>query len=252
MNAISIPYVYPAPSDLNVPEKLYKYREINEILFKSLLMNQVWFSKPDSFNDPFEPHRIFAETAYGGALGRDFRESGILCLCKRKDDLPMWSYYGAGLRGVAIGYDTERLLRSLAPENPHKNEKVTRWKYVFDMQYSNSTISEVNGQALIDGGIDKYQEHQKIFATKSESFSHEDEIRIVIRPNAKQDTENFRVGHGLYNHSEDSVAEIVFGELVSKQNREAIIKAMLGRSVELFTARRMKDRFEIFIEPYDG
>jgi hypothetical protein len=47
------------PSNLLLPEIIYKYREVNDRLLSSLEKNEIWFAELQSFNDPFEPARIF-------------------------------------------------------------------------------------------------------------------------------------------------------------------------------------------------
>jgi hypothetical protein len=128
MTLIGIPNVYPVPDELDLPSTVFKYREVNQFLFSSLLLNQVWLAKPDTFNDPFEPERIFSGSTFSDALARDVREAGVLCLCMRNDNVAMWSYYGNALKGVAIGYDLVNLVRSLEPVTFTQNECSPRWR----------------------------------------------------------------------------------------------------------------------------
>ena len=249
MNLSSIDYVCPVPFNLALPEIVYKYRETNEFLLKSLIMNQVWLAKPDSFNDPFEPERIFSGTAFSQALNRDIRDSGILCLCKRNSNLPMWSYYGNGLRGVAIGYRLAELVRSLNPVNPANNENTPRWKYIYDLNYHDEELTEINEMALLQNDHMTDSERQKMFATKSNYYVHEEECRIVVPPSPDTQEEFSWSGYGLYQHASNAVREIVFGELVTDQDRQAIIKVMADRDILFFDASRNKKRFEIIVTP---
>ena len=115
MSLSDIDNVCCVPHGLTLPDTVYKYRAVNDYVFKSLQDGQVWLAKPDTFNDPFEPERIFSGSTFSDALARDVREAGVLCLCKRNDNLAMWSYYGNALKGIAIGYDLAKLVRSLEP-----------------------------------------------------------------------------------------------------------------------------------------
>lgn len=60
MKLTDISNVCPVPAELDLPDTVFKYRAVNQFLFSSLLLNQVWLAKPDTFNDPFEPERIFS------------------------------------------------------------------------------------------------------------------------------------------------------------------------------------------------
>lgn len=247
--SLQINNVCPVPPTLDVPEVIYKYREINEFLFRSLLLNQVWLAKPASFNDPFEPERIFSGSNFSRALSREIQESGVLCLCKSNTNLPMWSYYGGGLRGLAIGYDTEKLLSTLKPANPSKNECTPRWKYVYDLDYNDDDLSEIDESSLRQGGNLKAIELQKMFATKSHAYSHENECRIIVPPSPDSRDEFAWSGFGLYQHDRSAIREVVFGELMSSQDRQAVIKILTDCNIQFFEATRSKQRFEITISP---
>lgn len=241
------------PYGLTLPDTVYKYRAVNDYVFKSLQDGQVWLAKPDTFNDPFEPERIFSGSTFSDALARDVRESGVLCLCKRNDNLAMWSYYGNALKGIAIGYDLAKLVRSLEPVTFTQNECSPRWRYVYDLAYRDDGLSLIEEMRLLNTADDRALEYQKMFATKAAVFGHEEECRVVVPPSPDQPhtwPEHAWSGHGLYQHATDAVKEIIFGELVTEQDRQAIMEIMVGREVRFFNAVRDKARFGIRIEPF--
>lgn len=248
MKLSEISYVCCVPSALTLPPLVYKYRATNEFLYKSLLLNEIWLAKPNSFNDPFEPERIFSGTPFSKALDRSVREAGVLCLCKSNSNLPMWSYYGGGMCGVALGYDLSELLATLEPATSRKNElSVPRWKYVFDMDYCDDGLREIDEMALLRNDELTDQERQKMFATKSRDFLHEEECRIVVQPSPDSHSEFSWHSHGLYKHSPDALKEIVFGELITEQSRQAIMQIFIGREVTFKYAVRDKGSFKINI-----
>lgn len=237
------------PSSLLLPEISYKYREVNDRLLSCLENNEIWFAKLQSFNDPFEPARIFSGTPYGNMLKNDIDESGILCLCKSNLNLAMWSYYGNGLRGIAIGYNTEYFLRTLEPVKLHKNEYNPRWRYVFDMKYDDNELGPIEEMSLLFNNEMTDLERQKMFATKSNVYSHEDEFRIVIKPQVTFLDENpesqWLSTSGLYKHSQDSIKEIIFGELCSKLDRQRIKQILANRKINYKEVVRSKNSFTI-------
>ena len=245
--------VCPVPLGLVLPGIVFKYRAVNDYLIPSLQLNQVWLAKPDSFNDPFEPERIFSDTPFAGELERDVREAGVLCLCKRNDNLAMWSYYGDALKGVAIGYDLVALLRDLKPVDPCSEELSPRWRYVYDLQYCDDGLSLIQEMDLLTNDESRASEYQKMFATKASVFGHEEECRVVVPPSADSRPEfDAWSGYGLYQHAPTAIKEIVFGELMSEQERAAIMKVMDGRDVAYFNAVRCKSSFQVLIEPIEG
>lgn len=249
MKVTEINYVYSVADQHELPDTVYKYRAVNEFLYSSLLLNQIWFAQPDSFNDPFEPERIFSDSPFSKALDRSVREAGVLCLCKRNDNLPMWSYYGNALKGLAIGYDLTTLVGDLKPVFPSNDELSPRWRYVYNMAYRGDGQSQIQEMDLLDDDKKRAHEYQKMFATKAAEFTHEDECRVVIPPSPDSAIEYAWPGHGLYRHRPEAVKEIVFGERMAEQNRQVIMKIMAGRDIRFRNAVRDRSEFKIRLEP---
>lgn len=249
MSLTGINYVCPVPIELDLPDVVFKYRAVNEYLVSSLQRSQVWLARPDSFNDPFEPERIFSDTPFSQELDRDVREAGVLCLCKHNDNLAMWSYYGNAMKGLAIGYDLAVLLRDLKPINPDSEDQSSPWRYVYDLDYRDDGLSPIQEMSLLTTEESRALEYQKMFATKAAVFSHEDECRIVVPPSSDSRSEyDAWSGHGLYQHAPEAVKEIIFGELIAEQDRAAIMEIMARRDVAFFNAVRCKTSFRVRIE----
>lgn len=231
--ALNIRYVRLVPDSIQVPEILYKYRELNKNSLSSLLCSTVYFSKPQDFNDPYEPEKIFEDSPFGKVLDRTVKESGILCLCSEPTSLSMWSYYASALRGFAVGYRSVELLKSVAPE---------KWKQVYSVNYDTKEIGAVDTAQIIKCHYpDKDPEKIKMFATKAGIFAHEKEFRIVIEP----DPDFYCMGYGLYGHSPESISEIVFGELMPPDDQMAVREALKGRDITYKKAFRIKNEFKI-------
>lgn len=137
---VKINYVRLVPDSIKVPEILYKYRELNKNSLSSLLCNKVYFSRPQDFNDPYEPEKIFEDSPFGKILDRTVKESGILCLCSESTSLSMWSYYASALKGFSIGYSSVELLKSVAPE---------KWKEIYSVKYDANEINAIDAAQII-------------------------------------------------------------------------------------------------------
>lgn len=224
----------------------YKYREVNQRSLYSLILNQVYLSCPEKFNDPFEIIKVFAETKFSEkVLPRNIKEAGMLCLCQSAENLAMWSYYGDGLKGFAIGFDLKHLLETLEPTEINE-DYVPRWKLVYQMNYQKELPDTIDEQALISGDLNaKRHEWRKMFATKSYTFEHEEECRIVIEPSPDIEEPYTWPGHGLYQYHPDAVNRIVLGELLSEQDEIMIRTLMAGRAVEFWRAQRSPSAFRI-------
>lgn len=241
--------VFIPPENFPTSAVMHKYREVTQRSLCSLILNQVYFSKPDDFNDPFETVTWLDDTDFSQAvLRREIREAGIFCLCRSPKNLAMWSYYGNGLRGFTAGYDLKRLVETLEPVKPEKDECTPRWRYVYDVHYLEMQAAPVSVPVLINGDLSlKGKEWTRMFATKSVTFEHEDECRIVVPPSADTVGPFTWSGHGLYQHHPDALREVVFGELLPEQDELAIRSILAGRDVSFRRAKRMPLEFQVEI-----
>lgn len=97
-----------------VPTKLYKYfsfpdndDEIRERLHQ-LVNKQLWFSKRDYLNDPFEFEHISLQTANIDAQQyyRDKqRELEVCCFTALPHNKLMWAHYAAGYKGYCVEFN---------------------------------------------------------------------------------------------------------------------------------------------------
>lgn len=160
-----IPNVYPS-TDLSIQRMLYKYRALNNEesaarLFEILSENYLYFSDPNDFNDPFETVKIIEidknflnqnsihpEKVNQMYLNR-LNGSKILCFCTSALNLPMWSYYGGGLNGVALGYDQTEILQTVATKS---------WKYIFNVDYSHPQIPSLHEKIIAKIEIERQME----------------------------------------------------------------------------------------------
>jgi Protein of unknown function (DUF2971) len=234
-------YVAPEPSDLTVPTTLYKYRSLNKNSLASLLCNEIYFSKPQDFDDPFERVKTFEKSKVGEAFAQLLDLSGVLCLCETSKSLSMWSYYGAGLRGFAVGYDTCELLKSINS----KDEKIPDWKYVHKVEYNaDNKIPNIEIEKLVDSDdSNRHPQKTAMFATKANIYAHETEYRIVLLP----EPDSKDSASGLRQHSPQSISQIIFGELISPGDEKTIREALRGKTVIYKRAMRSHEQFEIVI-----
>jgi hypothetical protein len=130
--------------DQGIPERIFKYSNINDNLRSTLRDGYLWFSKPTEFNDPFDCYTELVEFRQPGqhmkdiaadryrhlprterrAIGRNlaaqpafinqiYREllkqtmniMGICCFTTKNDNVLMWSHYANNHRGICLIFD---------------------------------------------------------------------------------------------------------------------------------------------------
>lgn len=181
-----------------LPELLYKYRSLNKYAERMLRYGEIYFATTNELNDSFERFFYFQEGDYVNGLTDSERKEfkpikrlsekldcwllnsedytkhilngkneweGIFCLCGNKKSIPMYAYYADGFKGIAIGFDSQKLksmfIYSSFPNNP----------VLYKVQY-------LPNPPIITGKHITRDEFITISTTKTLDYDHEDEWRM--------------------------------------------------------------------------
>jgi hypothetical protein len=113
-------------------ELLYKYRRIDRYGLDILINSALFFPKPITFNDPFDgqllPENFKSELkelgldngehhidSYNAAIKEYLNRVGVLSLCKKEDNILMWSHYADSHQGFCLGFKPD-LIRQIETE----------------------------------------------------------------------------------------------------------------------------------------
>ena len=229
-----------------IPYRISKYFSVNTNFYSSIISNYLWFSDPLEFNDPYDCNlttsidnteaeirdffanasKIYPETY--GLYTQDFYENriekiinspdafvdeikeiqqksiipnyGICCFSEKEDDLLMWSHYTDKHKGVCVTFEIREDIQFFSlplkvdypPEYPYFN--------------------------FIKNRKNKEKHSLKFyFATKSNHWEYESEIRIV------KDREQHSKFRGPINFNKKCIKELIFGyRMPEKQKHELI------------------------------
>jgi len=118
----------------NTPKRLFRYRPFNENSLSAFLHDEIWASKPDAFNDPFDSYPgvdlIEIVAALDGYLGKEVREkilptdvllkllieafqdvvnvgsiNNIACFSENDNSSLMWAHYADSYKGFVLEYN---------------------------------------------------------------------------------------------------------------------------------------------------
>ncbi|MBT3169075.1 MAG: DUF2971 domain-containing protein [Candidatus Cloacimonetes bacterium] len=245
-----------------IPDIIYKFMPINKFTFENLLKNQIWFSNPMNFNDPFDCKMFkLAEPTMDELklyfskdksdqevekILKDYDKSSeenlqhcnkfvrkhigdnylISCFSKSKKNILMWGHYADKHKGICLGFDSLEFFS----ENQFIEKSVLN---LFKVKY----ISEYFPLNFFN---DKKfsKEYQNIFKNKYVDWEYEEEIRAL--------TEADKEISNLMKFSKKSLREINFGCKVSNRDKESIIKIVQNcnyPNVTFIKAKRCKNRF---------
>lgn len=219
--------------------KAYKYRGGQGILDKkrnsiferditTLANNQLYLPTKDILNDPTEGvygddalrmfFNVFSKYSHNvEELYNKFTDKlnnvGVYSLSKIFDNELLWTYYASGHTGFAIEYDIDVLEQSL------NYNSYAKQLYVFDVEYLNDVpqidISTIRG----NGDIEILK---RFMGTKSLSWAHEKEIRLI--------SENT----GLLDIDYKAVTAIYFGCRMPNSDIDYIMEKLKGRSLKYY------------------
>ncbi len=249
------------PSDMVLSPRLSKYSGFTSNFYKSLCSQELYFSNPTTFNDPFEPAVLVMEKTNDEFLISFLANTIMSCLCIDSDNLKLWSYYADGLRGICIEFDSESLIQNLCKSiqlkyNSDKRIKdyglTTDWLYGFYVKYSENNIPLDFEEFLGSSEEEKI----KFFATKPKIFEGENELRLAILPKKERDPTSEKAGQKWFSknqgfkYEKSAIKSVIFGEKADFENIKAV-KNVLGDSIDYKMAFAQPDNYSIKLKPLD-
>ena len=219
--------------------KAYKYRGGRGILDKdgcsiferdvtTLANNQLYLPTKDGLNDPTEGvygddalkmfFNVFSKYSHNveeqyNKFTERFGKVGVYSLSKTFDNELLWTYYASGHTGFAIEYDIDVLEQSL-----NYNTYVQQL-YKFDVEYLNDVpkidILTIKGNEIIET-------LKRFIGTKSSSWAHEKEVRLVFE------------NTGLLDIDYKAVTAIYFGCRMPDSDIDYIMEKFKGRGLKYF------------------
>ena len=251
-----------------MPEKIYKYLPINEYTFTNLLNNQIWFSSPLDFNDPFDCKmfkliksrekklvKFFKKKNYSDFyinnevkeyrdnLNKYYQDADektkeiiakdypISCFSKTKENILMWSHYSNNHKGLCLTFSSFVLNNSFKYNNG-KNK--TLLSQLFNVKYKKkyAELDFFNNNKIRDC-------IKNMFKYKSTYWKYEEEVRIISDR------------YGAVEFKKEALTEIVFGCKSDKQVRKDIIKLIKKcnyPNVNFLLATKKENQFGLTFE----
>lgn len=243
-----------------LPNKLYKYREVNKRTIQIIKKLHFYFASPSSFNDPFDcnlfykqeytkaerekvlqefeannpPIRLKEIKKHIGSGGHKFYEfyseknkimvenCGILSLSKTHKNITMWSHYANNHKGIVFELKVEK-----------------------DLDFFNlfGIVKYKEEEYELLSFTSKNKDLEELFFTKYKDWTYEEEIRIVDY--AK---------NGLRKFKKEVLSTIIFGCKSNEKLIKAIIKLchkLALNHIEFKKAKMIPGKFALDFETLD-
>lgn len=267
-----------------IPKILYKYKKCDDGAREMLKNNQVRFTNPLLFNDPFDcaaldlksaldnfreeqiiklaslkfrtPLQMLTEEdiqlvrneapemAESNAAIEEYvnyvsTDMGILALSACNNSILMWSHYADFHRGFCIGFLTnsedfpQEAIKKVIYSEPRKMDFMEQ----FRQSFQSHRAEKLSGEQLEKQFYEKLTE--QTILTKYIDWKYEQEWRVI----AKQ---------GVGTYSDTSIANIIFGLKMPKEDRETIRATLKGKKVDFFEAVKSEKEFAIELRQIDN
>jgi hypothetical protein len=222
--------------------KVYKYRGVTNLIERDLpclIKNQIYASFFSELNDPFEASYNEEITAFLKLIANVFNADtseieksinnilnfkdkvGVYSLTKTFNHELLWAYYADGYKGFCLEYDVEIL---------KENYQNVVQQIIVDYK---EKVPVLNDEDLKNKFSSIYQ---KIFGTKSKSWEHEKEVRLVY------DT------FGLKEYHPSALTGIYFGERMDNKYKELLISSLINRDVKFHQLKKQKGAYNLDAE----
>lgn len=253
------------------PEILYKYRACNSLVLNMLQNNQVYFSSPLDFNDPFD-------CSAQEFMHAKFREDMARVEASLNLGVPIASLANNQIQNFRerINQDarliqTERDIQSATEELRNqlgilslsaRNDSILMWSHYADMHRGFCIGYSVNNFGLPPNGI------RDVIYTRDRNLGFA--FALIANPNVTEDMfeeefwrvhvltkwidwqyeEEWRIiGHArsASPYPDSALDRIIFGMRMSTEDRDRVRNVLAGKDVDYFEAVRSEEDFAVEI-----
>lgn len=215
---------------------VYKYRSGTTRDIEALMNNQFYASSMEKLNDIHEGKIIVdnqeieffdlfmknATSTFDISIKKEienlieiYKNSGVYSLSKNYDNELLWAYYADSHKGFVIEYDFDILKQYPCNEDAF-----------FNVEYSEN-VPIINLKKILDSSF------KKSLVTKSLSWEHEEEIRILTP------------FQGMFTYFNRAVKSIYFGYRISENTKKFIMNVLRGRGIKYYKMEHKKNLYEL-------
>lgn len=251
-------------------DQLYYYTKVDKFLYENLINKTIWFSKPSSFNDPFDccPPLIYGSTSTENHMMEFYDELSKVKLEEPKLNLTKEQFIGEW-KVDKIGFEKKvnKTLTKLINDNygilclSERDENIKMWSH-----YANKhtgVVLEFDFHNFITNGKDfywkvNYPTDGKFLNFLDSSIPANDSIfgQLITKANIWSEEQEVRVcvlRSGLHPLNETCFKGIIFGINTPKEEKISLFNIIKMRypNAKFSQARRDEDEYKIHIDPFD-
>lgn len=241
--------------------KIYKYYSFTDYSLDVLRNNQLFFSHPSNFNDPFDssgllvkPYKKFCDNIGLEHIDEIFEKQGICCFTKsdKPDNKHFWSLYAGNYSGFALEFDEDELNSKYAPLHLEKVHYFDNPMNLDNMKSSFSTnqsdriytiekcIEEfTNPIECNPEPLDRLFQYLHLYKEKN-VWGNENEYRMIIGNCSRCTAINQKIHPqekgDLLDLCPNAIKSITLGYKISPENRKQILKIVYDKGIQIYEA----------------
>lgn len=238
--------------------KIYKYYPCTPYSLDVLQDNQLFFSHPSNFNDPFDssfdllvkPYKKFCDALNGiEKMTNLFERQGICCFTKssKPNNKHFWSLYAETYSGFALEFDEDELNDIYPPlhlsrvnyfdepMNLNNFETTFRFDYIDDIYTVQQCIDAYPYDPM---PLDRLFQYLLLYKDKS-IWQNEVEYRMLIGEIVRKRYKDRIIhnSHGyLLNLPQGAIKSITFGYKISDTHKSEILEILKGKEIPVYIA----------------
>lgn len=244
---------------------LYKYRPFNKHTIKIVLNNEIYFSNPKDFNDPFDCQIVldFSESKKDWAeiIRNKLKEENPRIPDEKIDSLIQYYF-----KSINTDKEVEEKFHKIRDELMKNismyclsevNNDILMFSHYADSHKGICLEFDASGGTIFSKALrvnyvnvypkvkftksNFYEQGKTMLLTKFDTWSHEKEWRIV----------NFKTGSGIRRFPPEKLTGIILGCQFPDSELDFIFKILKSRmqKINLYQAKKVKYKFLLNIEP---
>ena len=243
--------------------KIYKYYSYSDYSLDVLQNNQLFFSFPSNFNDPFDssallvkPYKKFCDSIGITSIDEIFEKQGVCCFTKsiKPDNKHFWSLYAGNYTGFALEFDEDELNSkywTLHLEKVHYFDNpmnLDDFKNTFSTNQSDRTytieecIKEfTNSTEYNPEPLDRLFQYLHLYKEKN-VWGNENEYRMIIGNSSRNPANpisqkiHLKDEGYLLDLCPNAIKSIILGYKMSQKNKKRIYKIIKDTGITIYEA----------------
>ena len=232
-----------------IPPKIYKFQSCNDYSLCNLQQQCIWFSRPETFNDPYDCDINFkiidstdanlrsmlsrmridrfvnndeaiemARKATEDIKKKKWANIRVACFTEEYKNILMWSHYANFHKGFCLEFSTD-----FYPFKPFKTQ--TMLKISYSAEYPSLSIKDIPHKLP---SLPK-----RLLGTKYSDWEYENEWRIFST-------------EPKYFYDKPALTGVYFGQKMSDENKHKIMSILANSSTVFFEMRRSDSEFALY------